>query len=107
MVQATSSELSNFINFYVWLFDEVSILNIVVSIGLYTWLTIMFLFIAFQKRSKDIILVSIPILANILSLLITTPLYAELRYVYSNLCIFPFIVVLSFMQRENNNAENV
>ena len=43
---------------------------------------------------------AIPVLAIIVSLLISTPVYAEFRYAYSVFCSLPFVIFAVFYKGE-------
>lgn len=82
-------------------------LQLFLSIGFFTWLAVIALFIAICRKDKAGIMVSVPIFANILSLLIATPVFSEFRYAYSTFCIMPvlFAIVLR-KSKKNEETEN-
>ena len=97
-----------FIYAYTKAFEYIDFLKPFISIGLYTWLILLTAFIGFRKKNKVTVLLTIPCLANILSLLIATPVFAEFRYAYSLFCCMPFLVVVLFRPDLSNcKSENV
>ena len=68
------------------------ILQLLVSIGLSTWLIVLVLFFGIIRRRKDIICATIPALSVIIILLVCTPVWSEFRYAYSNFCCLPFLL---------------
>ena len=73
---------------------ENSILVFFISIGLYTWINLICLFIALKRKDKIGIFILLPGIFVVLSLLIATPVYSEFRYAYALFCIIPIIMVL-------------
>ena len=95
--------------FYAYLkaFDFIDFLKPILSIGLYTWLVLLVAFIGYRKKNKVTVLLTVPCIANILSLLIATPVFAEFRYAYSLFCCLPFLTVIAFRgsSEQLNNEE--
>lgn len=97
--------VSNFVNKvfqkYLWLFER-PLLQVLVSIGVYTWGLLMCLFINLVKRENSgVIATSLPI-AVIITLLITTPVFAEFRYAYASFTTLPVLIVLSLFWKNEN-----
>ena len=81
---------------YLWLYENVPLLQIFVSIGFHVWLVILSTYIAFCRRDSVVFYISIPHLMVILSLLVATPVFSEFRYAYAIFCSMPFILFVSF-----------
>ena len=91
--------LDNYFN----LFKEIEILKPLVSLGLFTWLYIFFLFIAIIKRDKLGIFISLPALFVVMSLMIATPTYAEFRYVYVSFLVLPLVACTVLRRKKGKN----
>ncbi|MBQ3417371.1 MAG: hypothetical protein IJH32_06025 [Ruminococcus sp.] len=70
---------------------KTSFMETFVSIGLYTQFFIFGLIFFLFKRKKETV-ITLPALANIATLLIATPVYAEFRYAYSLFVCFPILL---------------
>lgn len=57
-------------------------------------------FASIARKDKTGIFMAIPVLAIIVSLLISTPVYAEFRYAYSVFCSLPFVIFAVFYKGE-------
>ena len=92
---------------YLQIFDSIDFFKPILSIGLYTWLVLLVAFIGYRKKNKVTVLLTVPCIANILSLLIATPVFAEFRYAYSLFCCLPFLTVIAFRgsSEQLNNEE--
>ncbi|MBQ8131475.1 MAG: hypothetical protein IJ193_03200 [Bacilli bacterium] len=81
---------------YCFLFENISILQVFLSIGLYTWIGLFLLFYNLKKKRKEeLTLLFIPF-AVLVTLLIATPVYSEFRYAYPYILTLPFILAVSF-----------
>ena len=67
------------------------------SIGLYFWIICVLLTYNYLKKNKDVYYLIIPILAIWVSLLIASPAFSEVRYIYALFTCFPLIVTASFI----------
>lgn len=65
-----------------------------ISIGLHTWLVISCCLVNLLRGRKEWVL-SLPILAILLSLVISTPVYAEFRYIYSMFLVVPLLLAVT------------
>lgn len=101
-----SETLNGLLETYFGLYRSVSVFNLFISIGLFVWFNLMALFISIRKRDKTKVLICVPTLAIVLSLLISTPIYSEFRYVYSLICALPFIIGLIFVPHSEELSEN-
>ena len=89
-----SGLLDRMLKEYLWLFTNVEILRLFLSVGLFVWIDIMMLMVALLRKDKAGVFISLPILAVVSSLLVATPVFSELRYIYSVFCALPIIVVI-------------
>ena len=86
---------------YCELYEFVSILKPMVSLGLHTWLLLLIVYIGSRKKDKLTVFLTLPCLAVIFTLLIGTPVFAEFRYAYSLFCCLPFLAVITFRKRSD------
>ncbi len=87
------SELAEaLIHAYFWYFENTEILKPVISLGLYTWLVLLVMYIGSKKKDRSIIYLSVIPLSIVLILLICTPVFAENRYAYPVLECVPFLI---------------
>ena len=86
---------------YLWIFQVVPILYLFLCIGLFVWIIICMAYIGYTRNNKSVVFMSIPILGNIATLLIATPVFAEFRYSYSVFLCAP-IMFLALFYNDNN-----
>ncbi len=79
---------------YLWLFTDIQVLRLFLSIGLFVWIDILLLMIALLRKDKVGAFVSLPILAIVVSLLVATPVSYEFRYIYAAFCALPMVIVI-------------
>lgn len=76
------------------------------SIGLHVWTIILCFFMQIIRKRKEALLFVLP-LALVLTLLISTPVFSEFRYIYSIFTSFPFLVFISFVsEKEKSEVES-
>ena len=104
-----SNALQKAVYSYIKLFEYLDILKPFLSIGLYTWLLLLTVFIGYRKKDKITVFSALPCIAIIVSLLIATPVFAELRYAYATFCCLPFLAVIAFRNnsKETKNEETI
>lgn len=85
---------------YVYLFSSVEFLALFQSIGFHVWMMVLAGYAAICRRQKTAFFMIVPLVLNVLSLLIATPVFAEFRYTYSLFCVFPFILLCPFYKKE-------
>jgi len=71
------------------------------SIGLNIMLLIISTFITIFKKGKNHIIYYIPFYALWLTMLVATPVYAELRYIFGIFVVNPFMILLSLTNEES------
>ncbi len=96
-----SESMNRYFNEYLWLFQNNHFLQLFLCIGFYVWVDLFLCFISVVKRNKTSFFMTIPILAIISSLLISTPVYAEFRYAYAVFCSLPFVIFTVFYKDSN------
>lgn len=96
-----SEFINKCLNDYLWIFSEISFFQLFLSIGVYVWIVLFLCFICIVRRDRIGVFMSIPILAIIFSLIISTPVYSEFRYAYSAFCSVPFLIVVAFIKNKN------
>lgn len=85
---------------YGYQYESINLLKIFISIGFFTWLTVLIGYIGFVKRNNMVVFPTVLLSAIIISLMIATPVYSEFRYAYALFCSVPFLAVISFYKDE-------
>ena len=98
-----SGKMQKLVFLYFSLYYYLDILKPFYNIGLYTWGILLVLFIAYRRKDKLTMFLTIPCISVIFTLLIGTPVANESRYAYSLLCCLPFLAVIVF-RRKNGAA---
>ncbi len=88
---------------YLWLFEEVPILQLFLCMGFHTWIVLVCLYIAIIKKDCSGIIITLPLILILISLMIATPISMEFRYYYVTFCILPVIVPV-ILKNETNNV---
>ena len=103
--RVTESDFINqCVNAYIACFVEIPMLQFLISIGVFVWLTLFVLFLSMVRRDKTMFMLTIPLLMIVFTLLISTPVYSEFRYSYSVFCTISAILVLLLIN--NKKGEN-
>ena len=68
--------------------------RVLVSIGFFVWADILLFMVSILRKDKTGLIMSVPILAIVLSLLLATPVFAEFRYIYTAFCCLPMVIVI-------------
>lgn len=89
------------LNGYLWLFENVEVLKLFLSIGFHVWIIMFLGFIDLIRKDKQAGFMIVPVATIILSLMVATPLFATLRYVYAMFCIIPFLILGTFYKGES------
>lgn len=66
-----------------------------ISIGLHVWIIILSMVIMIIEKRKESV-ICVLLLALILTLLVSTPVFSEFRYAYAVFTSFPFVVLITF-----------
>lgn len=89
-----SKSVDRILRNYLWLYTDVHLLRLLLSIGLFVWINLFILMITIFRKDKLGLFLSLPNLVIVISLLVATPVFAEFRYLYSIFCTLPLIVVV-------------
>ena len=81
----------HFMDEYLWLFYNNRILQIFTSIGLHVWIVLTYFAGYVSRKCRTGIVASVTILAIVLSLLVSSPVYSEFRYMYAMFCVMPIL----------------
>ena len=92
-----SGVVNKMVNSYLSHSMKYFVLKPLVSIGLFVWCIILFLYVAIIKKDKILALMTIPSLMVIATLLIATPVFSEFRYAYSVFCTMPVIGIMTYV----------
>ncbi|MBO4267478.1 MAG: hypothetical protein J5910_09870 [Lachnospiraceae bacterium] len=90
---------------YLWLYYNNTVLQLLTSIGLAVWILLILLAVSLFTGNRTATLSTIPILAIILSLLISSPVFSEFRYMYALFCSLPMIMAITLGSLETKNRE--
>ncbi len=101
-----SAWLNRIFNLYLWFFSNSRFLQIFLCIGFHIWIELLLCFINILKRNKVELFLNALNLALFISLVITTPVYAEFRYVYFVFCNLPFLAVTTFASERNKKRKD-
>lgn len=97
---------------YLWLYYNNTILQVFTSIGLAVWILLILFAVSIFTGNRTATVSAIPILAIILSLVISSPVYSEFRYMYALFCSLPIIIAITLgsfktTKREGSDEDNV
>lgn len=96
-----SLKMNSLFDHYLYVFSNNYLLRIFLSIGFFDWLILIALCIGIIRHDKIVIMLTVPVIMNVVSLLIATPVFSEMRYNYCVFCSLPIILILSFRDRTN------
>lgn len=88
--------VENIYKFFLNLFKSVPFLQLFISTGVYTWIILFLMLISIVRKNPGSFVLSFLLFAVVLTLLIASPVYAELRYAYSSYLGVPFVLFASF-----------
>ncbi len=98
VVRTVSSEgVLRMMDEYLWLFYNNPVFRIFTAIGLYVWIILIAFAKSVSASNRCGIIVTVPILAILLSLLISSPVYAEFRYMYALFTSLPILLSITFL----------
>lgn len=75
------------------------------SIGLHVWVIILCFIVQLIRRCKETLLFVLP-LALFLTLLVSTPVFSEFRYIYAVFASFPFLVLTTIFNKKELSKES-
>ncbi len=76
-------------------------------IGVYVWLVIGLGIVNVMRKDKECGILVLSNLFVLLSILISTPEYCTLRYIYAIFCCFPFLLFATFYRKNANNGISI
>ena len=91
-----SKSLNTFMDEYLWLFYNNGILKLFTAVGMFLWAVLLLLFVNIFSQNRVGIIAIIPILSIFLSLLVSSPVFAEFRYMYAMFCALPILAAITF-----------
>lgn len=97
--------LATLLDLYLELFTNTHALKIFISIGFFIWIDIIMFMLALFRRDRTGLFVSIPVLAIVVSLIVATPVFSELRYAYATFCTIPIVIVIA--QRDISGGKEI
>lgn len=80
---------------YLWLYYNNRVLQNVLAVGLFVWMLFILTIKAISEKNVTAFVSMVPILAIWLSLLISSPVYAEFRYMYALFCALPVLIAIA------------
>ena len=97
---------------YLWLYYNNNILQVFTSIGLFVWILFLLLAVSIFSGNRTATISTVPIFAIILSLLISSPVFSEFRYMYAMFCSLPIIIAITLSRsavckREEADEDNM
>jgi len=92
---------------YLWLFYNDPIFEVFVSLGLAGWVLLLALYRNIVSNNRAALMTTIPPLAIILSLLVSTPAFSEFRYVYSLFCLLPLIISMTLLKGDTDDEHHM
>lgn len=95
-----SEDKQGIFNYYLWMFKQVPFLQVFVSIGLFSWIAMGVCVVGMIFKRRDILLLSLFLLAIVLSLVIATPVHSELRYAYALFTGMPILLFAVFVRQK-------
>ena len=90
-----SDNVHRFMDEYLWLYYNNDLLLLFTATGFFFWIVLFLTAICAAAKNRTGIIASVPILAIVLSLLVSTPVFAEFRYVYAMFCALPILIAVT------------
>ena len=97
----SSQVILNIMDEYLWMFYNNKVLQIFTAIGFFVWILSAAFVRCIIRGNKTGIVAMVPIFAIILSLVISSPVFAEFRYMYALFCALPVLIAISFAGGKN------
>lgn len=96
----SNPSMLRFMDEYLWLFYNDPVLQIFTAIGLFVWIALLAFARCIFRKNMTGIIAFVPVFAIILSLVISSPVFAEFRYMYALFCALP--ILLAICLRDDN-----
>ena len=71
---------------YLWIYTDNPVLQIFLSIGFHVWIVLILMALCIVRRNREGLFLTIPLISIVISLLVSTPVYSEFRYIYALFC---------------------
>ncbi len=85
---------------YLWLFYNNRLFQIFGAIGLFVWIMVIAFARCISTSNRTGIIAIMPILAILLSLVVSSPVYAEFRYMYALFAALPILLAITCHKKE-------
>ena len=79
---------------------DLPIISLLISIGLIMWLVFLSIYILIKKKKLGYLYIYIPVLGIWLTLLVASPVYNELRYIYALFTTLPILLLCPYIIRK-------
>ena len=100
-----SDNVHRFMDEYLWLYYNNDLLMLFTATGFFFWVVLFLTAICAATKNRTGIIAAVPILAIVLSLLVSTPVFAEFRYVYAMFCALPILIAVSTVEESSDTKE--
>lgn len=100
-----SEGMLHFMDDYLWLFYNNRVLQVFTAMGFFVWILLLVLAVNISDDNRCGIIACVPVFAILLSLLISSPVFSEFRYMYALFCALPVIIAISLRRGENAKGE--
>lgn len=82
---------------------DIPVVSLLVSIGLMMWLVFLSIYIIIKNKKYNYLYIYVPVIGTWLTLLIASPVYNEVRYIYSLFTTLPLLLLCPYMIKDKNN----
>lgn len=82
---------------------DIPIVSLLVSIGLMMWLVFLSIYIIIKNKKYNYLYIYVPVIGTWITLLIASPVYNEVRYIYSLFTALPLLLLCPYMIKNKNN----
>lgn len=79
---------------------DIPIVSLLVSIGLMMWLVFLSIYIIIKNKKYNYLYIYVPVIGTWLTLLIASPVYNEVRYIYSLFTTLPLLLLCPYMIKD-------
>ena len=100
-----SGVMNKMVNSYLSHFLKFQVCRPFISIGLFVWCVLLFLYIAIIRKDKVLASITIPSLVVVGSLLVATPVFSDFAYAYFLFCTMPVIGIMAYIGNLNQNEK--
>ncbi len=93
--QIGNARVNTAVGEYLWLFYNDPVFSLFVSIGFNVWILLLAFYKNAVSKNRTALITTVPSIAVIISLLVSTPAFSEFRYVYSLFTLWPLIIAMT------------